>query len=133
MSVQSFILFNLQLLQPTVDENLQKTQALIINANAKYAELQEPIPQKLQEQLEKMDTLHSGILQSTKDKQKQLEEAVTLREELKGQSSEVKEWLDEAKKRLEEAQEGVDYEKGHEKLQDHKVCVKFARLLPNLV
>ena len=70
-----------------------------------------------------MDALHSGILQSTKDKQKQLEEAVTLRGELKGQSSEVKEWLDEAKKRLEEAKEGVDYEKAHEQLQDHKVCV----------
>ncbi|XP_022095690.1 nesprin-1-like isoform X2 [Acanthaster planci] len=110
-----------ELSQPTLDKQLQQAQALIISVNAKYAELGEPIPLKLQADLEEMDALHSQLLYATKEKAARLQEALNLREDLERGQEAVGEWLDAAEEKLQEEEEGVDFEEGHDQLQKHKL------------
>ena len=108
-------------MQPALDKQLQQAQALIISVNAKYAELQEPIPSDLQADLERIDALHSRLLHATKEKTARLREAQGLREDLENGEEAVKEWLASAEENLREEEDGVDFENGDDQLQKHKV------------
>ena len=112
-----------------MDKKLQQAQALIISVNAKYAELQEPIPAQLQADLEQMDTLHSQLLHGTKERAARLQEALSLRDDLERGEEAVKEWLDPAEEMLKTDEEGVDYENGHEQLRKHKVGLTVTAIL----
>ena len=104
-----------------MDSALQRAQALIITANAKYADLGEPITPELQAQLETMDSLHSQLLQGSMVRGSTLSEALASRGEYGALVGEVKEWLDQAEGRLVEAERGVDYPRGEDQLHQHRV------------
>eukprot|EP00057_Strongylocentrotus_purpuratus_P008433 XP_011662907.1 PREDICTED: nesprin-1 isoform X2 [Strongylocentrotus purpuratus] len=106
--------------QPKMDHTLEQAQALIISANAKFADLGEPITPKLQDQLQTLDTLHLDLLQASRNRVTNLIEAVNLREELQSQRAEVKKWLEEGEGMLKEAQGGINYPHGEQDLHQHR-------------
>lgn len=105
-----------------MDHTLEQAQALIISANAKFADLGEPITPKLQDQLQTLDTLHLYLLQASRNRGTNLIEAVNLREELQSQRAEVQKWLEEGEGMLKEAQGGINYPHGEQDLHQHRVC-----------
>ncbi|XP_033126157.1 nesprin-1-like isoform X2 [Anneissia japonica] len=113
---------------PDVENMLQRAQAIIITTHTKFARLGDQVPDEIQEQLAEIDNLHSQVLQAAKQKEESLEYAARIREEFNQRSEEIEDWIAEAKKLIEEENQGIDFGIVKNQMQKHQ---DFFDELPN--